>query len=847
MPHVVSRTLQPLTALFALLVVVFSFSFAAAGCGGDDDPLTRDPVAPEAGTPATPETGTPPDAGPAGVLSVRISGLPTGTAAAVVVTGTDFEKSVPADADLPLPAGTYVVRAAAVGDGTVPNADAFRPNSVAQTVTLEAKSGAIARVAYTKVVTKLSPDTKVVDADTAAAITNVALADDGSAVLSLGAATAQSMSWKPNDILVLGQTLATPGGFFGRVVSSNGTTIVTKRATMQEVVEEGVFLFSRAFGSEDVTSVLALDSGVSAATKICNSLSASLPAKKGIATLALTAKGDLCFTADMKLSLSFSGKLVPDVYFRADAGITAGLTVEGAATIGIGVEVPIFSIGLGNYTIWTGPVPWVITPELTIVVGANGQVTAGVRAGFTASASAYGGFTYDSKSNAFSPFSGKSTSFGVIWPEPFATATVKGYGGPELALLIDKVAGPFVSLHGYTQFDVDFLAQPLWKLHAGVELAGGFETAKLLGFEYSIPFFTFDKVIAQSTDTPPLEATVGSHVGSPSDQGIAVGPDDTFYMASGNTVNAFKINGPVVWTYTGGPQIMIRVIRGADGTIYANDFDGVVYALNANGTQKWKLTPAPYAHAISLSGTTLYAATTHSLIALSAATGAQLWEKEIGEEIISMAIAKDGFIFVNTVSAVMKLDPSASGNVVWGTPIGQVTGGIAIAADGTVFASYFDGPVMVAALNPNGTLKWSKPALSSDTVSTMSVGPDGSVYMCGSFPDASAVSLDAATGNKRWSVPLNGNCGAAPTLSNDGKVYIIASGSLRAVSATTGALLWKRAFGGSTSRGSPNFLSKGNLVAGASSGILVVQAGGALATTGWPRGGFDASNAYNAK
>ena len=95
---------------------------------------------------------------------------------------------------------------------------------------------------------------------------------------------------------------------------------------------------------------------------------------------------------------------------------------------------------------------------------------------------------------------------------------MKGYGGPELSLLVDKVAGPFVSLHGYVQFDVDFLQQPLWKLHAGVELAGGLATAKLLDIQYTVPFFTFDKIIAQSTDTPPVGAKVGSQPTSPSDR-----------------------------------------------------------------------------------------------------------------------------------------------------------------------------------------------------------------------------------------------------------------------------------------------------------------------------------------
>ena len=328
-----SSALRTLSALFAVVSVVLACSFSATGCGGDDDPASRAPLTPASGPATT-------DVAPAGVLRIRIAGLPQGTDARVVVTGpNELEKKVPVDADLALPPGTYVVRAAAVGDGTVPNADGYRPKSVAQTVTLDATAGVVARVDYEKVATRISADAKVVDPATAAAMISVVRNDDGSAMLTLGAATDQSKSWKPGDILVLGQTPSTPEGFFGRIVSTDGKTILTKRATMQEVVEEGVFVFSRSFGSEDVKSVTALDSGVSAAT-ICNSLSVSLPASRGAASLALTTTGDLCFTADMNLSLSFSGKVLPDVYFRADAGITSGLTVEGAATIGIGIRDP---------------------------------------------------------------------------------------------------------------------------------------------------------------------------------------------------------------------------------------------------------------------------------------------------------------------------------------------------------------------------------------------------------------------------------------------------------------------------------------------------------------------------
>ncbi len=54
----------------------------------------------------------------------------------------------------------------------------------------------------------------------------------------------------------------------------------------------------------------------------------------------------------------------------------------------------------------------------------------------------------------------------------------------------------------------------------------------------------------------------------------------------------------------------------------------------------------------------------HSLVALTTTTGAQLWESELGDQVWKFAIAKDGFIYTNTTAVVAKLDPIGSGTVV---------------------------------------------------------------------------------------------------------------------------------------------------------------------------------------
>jgi hypothetical protein len=44
---------------------------------------------------------------------------------------------------------------------------------------------------------------------------------------------------------VLGPLAAAPEGHFGRVVSNDGTTVVTEPAAMQEVIQQGAFILNR--------------------------------------------------------------------------------------------------------------------------------------------------------------------------------------------------------------------------------------------------------------------------------------------------------------------------------------------------------------------------------------------------------------------------------------------------------------------------------------------------------------------------------------------------------------------------------------------------------------------------
>jgi hypothetical protein len=465
--------------------------------------------------------------------------------------------------------------------------------------------------------------------------------------------------------------------------------------------------------------------------------------------------------------------------------------------------------------------------------------------------SAYGGFSYDSHSGNFSPFKGKSTSWSPIWPEPTATATLKAYAGPEFTLLIDELAGPEITLYGYAQFDVDFLRQPLWQLHAGVDLAAGISTNKLFDIDYTVPLYNYDVIIAQSTDTPPVAAKVSTLKTTPSDQGVVVAPDDTMYIASSKNVVARKVTGNPLWTYAANDYVEL-LARGANGTIYAADFTGGVYAINANGTEKWKIAAlGGIAEGLALNGTNLYVSNQNGIYPIDATTGAVGTMKNLGEGVWGVTVGKDGTVYAATSQHVTALDATLA-NVLWSRFTGPVVGGApAIGPDGTLYVGAGNGVggVDLIAVNADGTLKFGSPGFAADAVGPVTVGPDKTVYLCGTNPAPYLVAFDGVTGDKKWVLNHADNCKSAPLLSNDGKAYFVTDRTLRAVQTSNGQVLWAVSlpspYGSPT--GSPNFLSTGDIVAGNQGGTFVYHAGGNIAASGWPRAGGNVAGTSTGK
>jgi len=205
-------------------------------------------------------------------------------------------------------------------------------------------------------------------------------------------------------------------------------------------------------------------------------------------------------------------------------------------------------------------------------------------------------------------------------------------------------------------------------------------------------------------------------------------------------------------TYGGGALV------GSDGTIYQGS-DAAIYAVNPNGTQKWKKTTSGSGAlarvrafpAMSADGT-LYCASNSNLYAINASSGSEVWtvalpnSAAIGSAVL---IGNDGTIYVGTDKGVFAFNPT-DGAVKWSNTASSlnVTESGSMAIDGTTLYAALKGTAGLAAINTaDGALKWNAGA-SGDAYFPI-VDKNGVVYFVEKNAAANVYAINP-DGTQKW-------------------------------------------------------------------------------------------------
>ena len=238
--------------------------------------------------------------------------------------------------------------------------------------------------------------------------------------------------------------------------------------------------------------------------------------------------------------------------------------------------------------------------------------------------------------------------------------------------------------------------------------------------------------------------------------------DGTIYLGSADKYfYAVNPDGTLRWKQKLGELVDSSALIGEDGTIYVGSGDGYLHAFDAAGKERWKFQPRGGAFITWFEGNvtmgpdgTLYAGNDDfHLYAVDPRTGKERWSFKTGDQIWSAAaFGADGMLYFGSNDLKLRsLDPTA------------------------------------AAADPQKAMRWQSATLGSVVSSTL-VTPDG-LALVGSF-DSNAYAHDAASGKVLWSIPTRDHIYASAARAEDGTFYLpSADGTLYAFGAD-GKVLW---------------------------------------------------------
>jgi outer membrane protein assembly factor BamB len=228
----------------------------------------------------------------------------------------------------------------------------------------------------------------------------------------------------------------------------------------------------------------------------------------------------------------------------------------------------------------------------------------------------------------------------------------------------------------------------------------------------------------------------------PVTHGPAIGRDGTIYVPA-LVLFALGADGTTKWTYPGlsAPRLGLfsAPAVGSSGILYFTARDGVLRALNPDGTLAWSVlddVSADSAPSVGADGT-IYVGGTNKVYAVNP-DGSRKWVFATGSSVGAMpAIAKDGTIIVGAYDDKLyairpdgTLRWTADASVAWPFDPSRVNGGASAAIDGSGAVFIGAGPGKFRAFSADGQLMWEfvSPSCPMCRFDSAAIGADGTIY-----------------------------------------------------------------------------------------------------------------------
>jgi outer membrane protein assembly factor BamB len=340
--------------------------------------------------------------------------------------------------------------------------------------------------------------------------------------------------------------------------------------------------------------------------------------------------------------------------------------------------------------------------------------------------------------------------------------------------------------------------------------------------------------------------TEGDIYSSPaiSDDGIIYFTSDDYYLY------ALNPDGSLKWRYyVGDHDEFSSPVIGPDGAIYIGTYTSLLYAINPDGTFKWQygtgsgVLPSP---AVGPDSTIYFSSYDGFLYALNS-DGSLKWRSEVGDVFRSaVSIGQDRTIYFNDATHLYALNPDST--LKWQYPADSVQKSIinpnndflpsspSIDADGTIYCSLSDD--YFYAINSDGTLKW-RYQLGNLSRSSPTIGFNGTIYFGSNDKNLYALNSD---GSLKWQYRARSYIYSSPAVISDGTICFGGRDDYLYILNSDGTLKWRGDFARDVVS-SPTIGSDGTIYFGSGDEFFYAVYGtGQLANTPWPKYRHDLRN-----
>jgi outer membrane protein assembly factor BamB len=325
----------------------------------------------------------------------------------------------------------------------------------------------------------------------------------------------------------------------------------------------------------------------------------------------------------------------------------------------------------------------------------------------------------------------------------------------------------------------------------------------------------------------------------------AIGPDGVLYVGSSDSsLYAVNAEGTLKWRYLTGSEVQSSPAIGSDGTVYFGSSDDYLRALDQDGNLRWSYRTSGYVRAspaIAADGAIYFGSSDGYLYALNP-DGTLRWRYETSGTVSSPCIAADGTIYVGSYNdSLYAVNPD--GTRKWGYDVGDNVNRAspALGADGTVYcgADRNRSGQSFYAFSPDGTLKWSY-ATGGDIRSSPAIASDGTIYFGSGDYSLYALNPDSTL---KWSFRVGSRIlYSSPAVSADGTVYFGSYDNCLYAVSPDGTLKWRYETDGDV-RSSPTIGTDGTVYFTSDDGYLYALKGTSpLAGSPWPKFHHDLRN-----